>query len=130
MNYEEKEAKLLEKVNDKIEELDINLSKMGSTENKLIHFTDQEKALHDLHQIIRDGKKIDKIEKHAENQSEKEVQNWIDNENSTINRIDRKVDDLIGALANISDDDSKIKSYVKQKKVINDIKKIIKEFNK
>ena len=105
MDYTEKESKLLNKINDKIEELDINLSKMGSAENKLIHFTDQEKALHDLHQIIRDGKKIDKIEKHAEKESEKEIQNWINDENSTINKIDHKIDDLIGTLSNVSDDD-------------------------
>ena len=50
--------------------------------------------------------------------------------NSTVNKIERKVDDLIGTLSNVSDDDSKIKSYVEQKKVIGDIKSIIKEFSK
>ncbi|KRM52247.1 hypothetical protein [Ligilactobacillus araffinosus] len=130
MDYAKAEAKLLTKINDQIEKLDINLSKMGSAENKLIHFADQEKALHDLHNIIRDGKKIDRVEEHAEKQSEKEAQNWINDENSTVNKIERKVDDLIGTLSNVSDDDSKIKSYVEQKKVIGDIKSIIKEFDK
>ena len=55
MDYAKEEAKLLTKINDQIEKLDINLSKMGSAENKLAHFADQEKALHDLHSIIRDG---------------------------------------------------------------------------
>ena len=126
MDYAKEEAKLLTKINDQIEKLDINLSKMGSAENKLAHFADQEKALHDLHSIIRDGKKID----HVEERAEKEVQNWINDENSTVNKIERKVDDLIGTLSNVSDDDSKIKSYVEQKKVIGDIKSIIKEFSK
>ena len=130
MDYAKEEAKLLTKINDQIEKLDINLSKMGSAENKLTHFADQEKVLHDLHSIIRDGKKIDRVEDHAEKQSEKEVQNWINDENSTVNKIERKVDDLIGTLSNVSDDDSKIKSYVEQKKVIGDIKSIIKEFSK
>lgn len=130
MDYSKEEAKLLDKINDKIEELDINLSKMGSAQNKLTHFADQEKALHDLHSIIRDGKKIDKVEERAAQKSEKEVQNWINDENSTVNQIDRRVDDLIGTLSNVSDNDSKIKSYVEQKKVIGDIKAIIKEFNK
>ena len=130
MDYAKEEAKLLTKINDQIEKLDINLSKMGSAENKLSHFADQEKALHDLHSIIRDGKKIDHVEERAEKQSEKEVQNWVNDENSTVNKIERKVDDLIGTLSNVSDDDSKIKSYVEQKKVIGDIKSIIKEFSK
>lgn len=130
MDYSKEEAKLLDKINDKIEELDINLSKMGSAQNKLVHFADQEKALHDLHSIIRDGKKMDKVEERAAQKSEKEIQNWINDENSTVNQIDRRVDDLIGTLSNVSDDDSKIKSYVEQKKVISDIKAIIKEFNK
>lgn len=130
MDYAKEEAKLLTKINDQIEKLDINLSKMGSAENKLAHFADQEKSLHDLHSIIRDGKKIDHVEERAEKQSEKEVQNWINDENSTVNKIERKVDDLIGTLSNVSDDDSKIKSYVEQKKVIGDIKSIIKEFSK
>lgn len=130
MDYSKEEAKLLDKINDKIEELDINLSKMGSAQNKLVHFADQEKALHDLHSIIRDGKKMDKVEERAAQKSEKEIQNWINDENSTVNQIDRRVDDLIGTLSNVSDDDSKIKSYVEQKKVISDIKAIIKEFDK
>ena len=83
MDYAKEEAKLLTKINDQIEKLDINLSKMGSAENKLAHFTDQEKALHDLHSIIRDGKKIDHVEERTEKQSEKEVQNWVNDENST-----------------------------------------------
>lgn len=130
MDYSKEEAKLLDKINNKIEELDINLSKMGSAQNKLVHFADQEKALHDLHSIIREGKKMDKVEERASQKSEKEIQNWINDENSTVNQIDRRVDDLIGTLSNVSDDDSKIKSYVEQKKVIGDIKAIIKEFNK
>ena len=88
MDYAKEEAKLLTKINDQIEKLDINLSKMGSAENKLAHFADQEKALHDLHSIIRDGKKIDHVEERAEKQSEKEVQNWINDENSTVNKIE------------------------------------------
>ena len=130
MDYAKEEAKLLTKINDQIEKLDINLSKMGSAENKLAHFADQEKALQDLHSTIRDGKKIDHVEERTEKQSEKEVQNWFNDENSTVNKIERKVDDLIGTLSNVSDDDSKIKSYVEQKKVIGDIKSIIKEFSK
>ena len=130
MDYAKEEAKLLTKINDQIEKLDINLSKMESAENKLAHLTDQEKALHDLHSIISDGKKIDHVEERTEKQSEKEVQNWFNDENSTVNKIERKVDDLIGTLSNVSDDDSKIKSYVEQKKVIGDIKSIIKEFSK
>ena len=43
MDYAKEEAKLLTKINDQIEKLDINLSKMGSAENKLAHFADQEK---------------------------------------------------------------------------------------
>lgn len=130
MDYPKEEAKLLNKINEQIEKLDINLSKMGSAENKIIHFADQEKALHDLHSIIRDGKKINRVEKQAEKQSEKEIQNWISDKNSTVNKVEQKVDDLIGTLSNVSDNDSKIKSYVEQKKVINDIKSIIKEFSK
>lgn len=91
MDYAKAEAKLLTKINDQIEKLDINLSKMGSAENKLIHFADQEKALHDLHSIIRDGKKIDRVEEHAENNPKKKLKIGLTTKTAPLIKLNAKL---------------------------------------
>ena len=120
MDYAKEEAKLLTKINDQIEKLDINRSKMGSAENKLAHFADQEKALHDIKSIIRSENKIYKDE--AE-----DVADSMKKETNIAAVISNKIDDLENRLNKLNDDDTKIKSYIEQKKAIADIKKIIEE---
>ena len=123
------EDKILKEINQKIEELDINLSKMDSAENKLIHFADQEKALHDIKSILRKEKEIDRLAKDTEKIAQKSDENAVvQNQKELIDKISKKIDDLIGTLANVSDDDAKIKSYIDQKEVINDIKNTISKF--
>lgn len=120
IDYSEKEAKLLNKINTRIDELESNLAKMDNTDSKIKHFFEQEKALHDIKSIIRSENKIYKDE--AE-----DVADSIKKETTIAAVISNKIDDLENRLNELNDDDTKIKSYIEQKKAIADIKKIIDE---
>ena len=120
IDYSEKEAKLLNKISTRIDELESNLAKMDNTDSKIKHFFEQEKALHDIKSIIRSENKIykDKAEDVADSMKE---------ETNIAAVISNKIDDLENRLNKLNDDDTKIKSYIEQKKAIADIKKIIDE---
>lgn len=120
IDYSEKEAKLLNKISARIDELESNLAKMDNTDSKIKHFFEQEKALHDIKSIIRSENKIYKDE--AE-----DVADSIKKETTIAAVISNKIDDLENRLNELNDDDTKIKSYIEQKKAIADIKKIIDE---
>lgn len=120
IDYSEKEAKLLNKISTRIDELESNLAKMDNTDSKIKHFFEQEKALHDIKSIIRSENKIYKDE--AE-----DVADSIKKETTIAAVISNKIDDLENRLNELNDDDTKIKSYIEQKKAIADIKKIIDE---
>lgn len=120
IDYSEKEAKLLNKINTRIDELENNLDKMDNTDSKIKHFFEQEKALHDIKSIIRSENKIYKDE--AE-----DVADSMKKETNIAAVISNKIDDLENRLNKLNDDDTKIKSYIEQKKAIADIKKIIDE---
>ena len=93
---------------------------MDNTDSKIKHFFEQEKALHDIKSIIRSENKIykDKAEDVADSMKE---------ETNIAAVISNKIDDLENRLNKLNDDDTKIKSYIEQKKAIADIKKIIDE---
>lgn len=120
IDYSEKEAKLLNKISTRIDELESNLAKMDNTDSKIKHFFEQEKALHDIKSIIRSENKIYKDE--AE-----DVADSMKKETNIAAVISNKIDDLENRLNKLNDDDTKIKSYIEQKKAIADIKKIIDE---
>lgn len=119
-DYAKKEEKILNKIDKRIDELNNNLFKMDDADGKVKHFFEQEKALHDIKSIIRSENKLDKEEA-------KDKADSIKKDVDVIKTISDKIDDLEERLNALNDDDSKIESYFEQKKVIDDIKKIVKE---
>lgn len=119
-DYAKKEEKILNKIDKRIDELNNNLFKMDDADGKVKHFFEQEKALHDIKSIIRSENKLDKDEA-------KDKADSIKKDVDVIKTISDKIDDLEERLNALNDDDSKIESYFEQKKVIDDIKKIVKE---
>lgn len=131
IDYEAKEEKLLEKIAERMEKLDANLDTMETTDSRFHHFTAQEKALHEIRAMVREEKRITKDEEKSEKQDDKIANNWLKNEDSLVNKIDKKIDDLEATLEKLNDDDDKkVKSYLEQKKAIDDIKSILKTANK
>lgn len=131
IDYETKEEKLLEKITERMEKLDADLDTMETTDSRFHHFTAQEKALHEIRAMVREEKRITKDEEKSEKQDDKIANNWLKNEDSLVNKIDKKIDDLETTLEKLNDDDDKkVKSYLEQKKAIDDIKSILKTANK
>ncbi|WP_290033976.1 hypothetical protein [Ligilactobacillus cholophilus] len=128
MDYSKKENSLLNRINKRIIKLNADLERMEDTESKAKHFIEQEKALHEIRSIIREEKAVDKTKEKAEEASEKAVDKLIKEQDKAVTHIVKKIDDLDKNLANLDDDDSKVKSYLEQKKVVKDIKDILKEF--
>lgn len=125
-DYIEKEARMIEKISKRFDELDANLVKMEDTDSKVKKYFEQEKALHDIHSIIRSENRIEKYEDKAEQKNEQDAQKLAKHENDTIDKIQNELDSLDKTLSEITDDDSKVKSYLEQKKVIHTIKELIK----
>lgn len=131
IDYEAKEEKLLEKIAERMEKLDADLDTMETTDSRFHHFTAQEKALHEIRAMVREEKRITKDEEKSEKQDDKIANSWLKNEDSLVNKIDKKIDDLEATLEKLNDDDDKkVKSYLEQKKAIDDIKSILKTANK
>lgn len=131
IDYEAKEEKLLEKIAERMEKLDADLDTMETTDSRFHHFTAQEKALHEIRAMVREEKRITKDEEKSEKQDDKIANNWLKNEDSLVNKIDKKIDDLEATLEKLNDDDDKkVKSYLEQKKAMDDIKSILKTANK
>lgn len=117
-DYAKKEEKILTKISERIDALDNNLSKLAESSNKVEHFFEQEKALYDIKSIIRSENKLDEDETNDE-------ENALKEDTNTIKNISQKIDDLETRLKSLDDNDSKVKSYIEQKKAIDDIKNII-----
>lgn len=122
-NYGEKEIKLLEKIDSRINKLDEDLAKMDDTDSKVKHFVEQEKALHEIRDITREEKHVDKL-------TDKAVEKTVTGAVDVINEISKRIDDLDKDLDNLNDDDSKVKGYLAQKKTIHDIKELVKSILK
>lgn len=130
-DYAAKEEKLLTKIATRMETLEAELEKMENTTNRFHHFAEQEKALHEIRAMVREENKISKDEDKEAQQDEKAATDWLKNEDSLVAKIDKKIADLDDTLEKLNDDnDEKVKSYLEQKKAIDDIKSILKTADK
>lgn len=130
-DYEAREEKLLGKIADRLNTLDETLAKMEDTDSKVKHFFEQEKALHEIRVITRKENRINRDEDKAEEKDEKQMSDWISGQMKLVDDIDKRIDTLDATLAKLDEDkDSKVKSYLEQKKAIEEIKKILKDSDK
>lgn len=130
-DYEAREEKLLGKIADRLNTLDETLAKMEDTDSKVKHFFEQEKALHEIRVITRKENRINRDEDKAEEKDEKQMSDWISGKMKLVDDIDKRIDTLDATLAKLDEDkDSKVKSYLEQKKAIEEIKKILKDSDK
>ncbi len=124
-DYAEKEIKILSKINKLITKLDNTLDKMDNTESRIMHFIEQEKAIHELKALIRNERKLDKAEADARRQLDKEARKWAETQLSLLEGIDSEIGKLEKTLKALDETESKVKSYFEQKKAIHEIKKIM-----
>jgi len=124
---EKKILKALVEIGKTVEKLDGTLDKMDGSEGKVKHFIEQEKAIHEIKKIVRASDRLDKYE-------EKDLEEWahkvakdIDGQAKALAHIGDAVDKLEAELAKIGDDDGKVKSFVAQKKMVHQVKKILHE---
>lgn len=130
-DYEAREEKLLGKIADRLNILDETLAKMEDTDSKVKHFFEQEKALHEIRVITRKENRINKDENKAEQKDEKQMSDWISGQMKLVDDIDKRLDTLDATLDKLNEGkDSKVKSYLEQKKAIEEIKTILKDANK
>ena len=124
-NYEKKIIKTLVEIAKEMEKLDETLDKLDSADGKLKHFYEQEKAIHEIKKIAH---KVDKVERYEEKDAEKwahKIAVDIDGQVKALTNIASEVDKLEKELAKIDDDDGKVKSFITQRKVAHQVKKIL-----
>lgn len=126
-NYAKKEANVLTRIEKELEKLDVSLAKMDDSTNKVSHFYEQEKAIHEIKQIIRSAKKYDKLTAKEAEAAVDEVIYQTEEELDLVNDISNEFDKLDKTLSALGETDSKVKSYVEQKAALHEVKKIIKK---
>lgn len=124
-NPEKKILKALVEIEETMEKLDGTLDQMEDTDSRVKHFIEQEKAIHEIKKIVRAADKMEKYE-------EKDLSKWahrikvdVDGQEKALLKIAKETDKLDETLSKMSDDDGKVKSFVAQKKVIHQVKKIL-----
>lgn len=125
-----REEKLIREIEKEMDKLDQTLAKMDETDSKIKHFIEQEKALHEIRTIIRKEHKLEKLEEKDAQHEIDAVVNELEREESLINGINKEVEKLDKTLSKIDGDENRVKSYFEQKKVLHEIREIVKKVNK
>ena len=124
-DYEKKILKALVVIAKEMEKLDKTLDKLDNADGKLKHFYEQEKAIHEIKKIAH---KADKVAHYEEKDAEKwahKIAVDIDGQAKALMDIASEVDKLEEELAEIDDDAGKAKSFLAQRKVAHQVKKIL-----
>lgn len=119
MKKNEYEEKIIIKIGEVLEKLETTLSDMADTESKTHYFVEQEKAILEIKKVIREERKLEKLE---EKELEAEL-SLVDGIVNHINHLDKK-------LAELGEDPNHVKAFVIQRECIRDIKKIIRDVTK
>ena len=101
------------------------MEKLDKADSKVKHFIEQEKAIHEIKKIAREYEKIEKFEEKEELQHENRIKADIYGQEKALKNIVHAVDKLDEELSKISDDDGKVKSFIAQKKITHQVKKIL-----
>ena len=124
-NNEKKIVKALLEIEKTVEKLDETLDKMDAAEGKAKHFIEQEKAIHEMKKIARECDKIEKYEEKEDEALARRIKVDVAEQEKALAHIAEAADKLDEELSKISDDDGKVKSFIAQKKVAHQIKKIL-----
>lgn len=122
-----KEVRLLNKINSELDSLAVNLEKMTETDSKVKEFYEQEKAIHNIHVIVRKAKKIDKTEKKAIEADINDVIYETESELELAQKIDDDFVKLEKTVTKMAESTNKVESFLEQKKALHEARKILKE---
>jgi len=126
---EKKILKALVEIGKTVEKLDDTLDKMDCCESEAKHFIEQEKAIHEIKKIVRESDRLDKYEEKDLEQWARKVTKDVAGQEKALSHIGDAADKLEAELAKIGDDDGRVKSFVAQKKMIHQVKRILHECN-
>ena len=125
-NYDEKEAKVLNNIADTLVKLDGTLDRLEDSTGKVKHFAEQELAIHEIKSIIRNCHKLEELEddRVKDNVLDMSILEDLKDENlKTVAKTIGKLDETVKKLD--ENKDSKVKSYILQKKALHETKKIL-----
>ena len=117
--------KALLEIEKTVEKLDDTLNKLDSADGKVKHFIEQEKAIHEIKKIAREFHKIEKYEEKDDAKRAHKITVDVNGQEKALTNIANAADKLGEELAKVSDDDGKIKSFIAQKKITHQVKKIL-----
>ena len=124
-DHEKRIAKALLKIAKTVEKLDDTLDKLDGADGKVKHFIEQEKAIHEIKKIAHEFDKIEKNEEEIDEKLARRITADVDAQEKALNHIANAAVKLDEELLKISDDDGKVKSFIAQKKIIHQVKKIL-----
>ncbi|SHH28022.1 hypothetical protein SAMN02745245_00982 [Anaerosphaera aminiphila DSM 21120] len=125
-NYEEKEAKTLNEIADTLIKLDKTFEDLEESEGRVKHFIEQEKAIHEIKKIVKKCNKIEDLEDDHIYDEVLNLEDLKDFESENLKEIGNTIIDLDKTLEKLDEGkNSKVKSYIEQKKAIHQVKKIL-----
>ena len=124
-DHEKKISKALIEIAKTVEKLDDTLDKLDSADGKAKHFIEQEKAIHEIKKIAHEFDKIEKNEEKIDAKLAKTITADVGAQEKALNSIANAAVKLDEELSKISDDDGRVKSFIAQKKITHQVKKIL-----
>ena len=126
-DHEKKIIAALFEIEGLAEELDLTLDKMDEESSKVKKFIEQEQAIHKIKKIAKEYALIDKYEEKDAKVLAHKITADVHGQEKALDRIAKEADKLDEELEKVTDDDSKVKSFVIQRQVTHRIKKILHE---
>ena len=124
-DHEKKIIKALFEIEGLAEELDQTLDKMDGEDSKVKKFIEQEKAIRKIKKIAKEYAIIDKEEASECKECARKLSADVKGQEKALEDIAKEAEKLDGELDKVTDDDSKVKSFILQKKVMHRVKKIL-----
>lgn len=125
-NYEETLENDLTKIVTELDRLDTTLGKLEENPGKVKAYFEQGKAIHEIKKTVKDCKKFVKDAVAPAKETADNVLADAKAKGDMLDKMDKTLDTLDTDLAKLDEDeDSKVKSYILQKKSIHEIKKLL-----
>lgn len=125
--HAKKEADICCRIDELMIKLDENLEKMESSDSKLQHFLEQEKALGEIKTLLHKEVRQERMDNAEASGVAYAIEDWADDQYILLREIGRQIDKLEEILDHLDDSDSKIKGFFEQQKAIHYIKSILKK---
>ncbi|NLW79239.1 MAG: hypothetical protein GXY32_07505 [Ruminococcaceae bacterium] len=124
-DYAKKEDKILDKIADTMVKLDTTLDSLDVDDNRVQHYYEQQKAIMEIRKITRLANRLTDVEMEDAALHDNVISSDRDSEAVLLSQIDNSFYRLDEDLGKLDESDSRVKSYIEQRKALHEVKRIL-----